>query len=55
MKNEPTHARTQAIIAGLSVHYQQRATLALALAHAVENKLRRDETIARVNSETPSI
>lgn len=54
MKNEPTHGRLMVQIAGIGVLHQQRGTLALALANAVEAKIRRDATIAEVRGESPA-
>ena len=54
MKNEPTHGRLMGQIAGIGVLYQQRGTLALALANAVEAQNRKDAVMAEVRGETPT-
>ena len=51
MLNEPTQARLSTLVAGLGVKYQQRATLALALATAVGERARLNAIEAMVRGE----
>lgn len=54
MQNEPTHARTMEMVAGMGVKYQQRAILALALTNAVAARERVNAVEALIRGDAPA-